>query len=158
VPAAAPRAEPDGAPVSVDLETLQRRWNVLVEELKRRPQGRSTSALVAEAQPVRLEGSTLVLGFQYETHVHLLERPEDRKRLEDTVADLFGTRLRVVGEVLGEAPVAAPVAAPPALPRSAPSARRPEGNGDGAAPVDNSRLIHEVIEIFDGKIIDDEPI
>jgi DNA polymerase III subunit gamma/tau len=153
---------PSEAP-AVDLATLQRRWVVVVEELKRRRQA-TASALANEAQPVRVESGTLMLGFQYQTLVDVImqQRPEDRKRLEDAIGDIFKVRLRVVAAVNGGsggqdtgANSAPPVAPPPQRPAGA--QRQPPTDAQEPTLPDNSSLVHEVIEIFDGRIIDDEP-
>lgn len=146
-----------------DVATLQRRWNVVVEELKRRRQ-RTTSALVEEAQPIRVENGTVILGFQYQTLVDILmhKKPEDRQRLEEAIADIFKVRLRVAAEVLSGAGVPTPAGAPaphPASPPPRPASVQRQMMSDGSEPMlpDNSSLVHEVIEIFDGKIMHDEP-
>jgi hypothetical protein len=141
----------------IDLATLQRRWLVVVEQLKRERHP-SESALVSDTAPARLDGDTLVLGFKHSAHIMLMERPESKKRLEDAVAFVCERRLRVQCEVLSEG--AAATAAPPApvpAPRQTRSAAQAEQMGEATDGADNSRLVHQVIEVFGGTILEDEP-
>jgi hypothetical protein len=150
------------------LSAIQLRWTVVVEELKRR-RAMKTSALISDARAVRLVGETLTVRFRYETHVEMFQRGDSRQQLEAALQSVVGGRYRVVAEhgVLdegasppgggssppsGEAPV--PRRDGPSGGSGVPFARSsttPEGEEDGGA----DRLIHEVIAIFNGKIIEE---
>jgi DNA polymerase-3 subunit gamma/tau len=149
------------------LAAIQSRWTVIVEELKRR-KAMKTSALLSDARPVRLEGEKLTVRFKYDTHVEMFHRGDSREQLEAAIQSVVGGRYRVAtehGELNDAAsPGSGGASSRPGAPvprggqpssgsgatfaRSSPSA---EGGDDGGA----DRLIHEVIAIFNGKIIEE---
>src|SRR5207245_336105 len=70
-------AEPAGVPVMV-IEDVRRQWARVLEEVKRTKM--FCHALLIEGMPLRLEGSTLVIGLRtgYNFHAEDLPRPENR--------------------------------------------------------------------------------
>jgi hypothetical protein len=177
----APAGAGDGAAPNV--ETIRSRWNVVVEELKR---GRAvtTAALLAEAEPLRCEGSALVVGFRYSILRDKWERGDNKQRLTAALRAVFGhafsTRSEVTGDETGaagegsgatvESEVTAPTTAgaiPAALgataaPEASPTmdhggaAARPPArrSAHGSAALEGEALLHEVIATFEGEIVE----
>jgi DNA polymerase III subunit gamma/tau len=164
-----------------DLAAIRRRWNVVVEELKRaRPM--TTSALLAEAEPLRCEGDTLVIGFRYSVLRDKWERGDNRQRLAAALQSVYGQTLVVRSEVLGDEPAGGGKsggvqaaergrgtgarsvareatagseragASAPGSAEAPPSAAR-SGNRSGS--LEGEALLHEVIAAFDGQIVED---
>jgi DNA polymerase-3 subunit gamma/tau len=155
----APPSTPVAASEAPGLAAIQARWGVVVEELKRR-KAVSISALLADAKPVRLEGESLVVGFQFSPHVELFERkPENRQQLEAALESVLGARYRVHPAVLktdsGDGAGSGGTGDPDMLPRNTRSAPPQTTEAAGAEAPAADRLIHEVIAIFNGKILDD---
>jgi DNA polymerase III gamma/tau subunit len=167
---------------SPGLAAIQGRWSVVTEELKRR-KAVNTNALLADARPVRLEGETLVVGFRYSPLLERFQqKKENQQHLEAALHAVFGARYEVRAEVLPEGSEGAPSRdvtaerftpstrepigaatgeSDPAgemLPRAAtarpPARDAPTPAVEGEAPA-GDRLIHEVIAIFNGKIVEE---
>jgi DNA polymerase-3 subunit gamma/tau len=150
---------PSAGPDSPGLAAIQGRWGVVVEELKRR-KAASTGALLADAQPVGLNGETLIIGFRYPALVEVFQRkPENRQQLEAAIEAVLGARYRVHIEVLkaesaGAAEASVPSPGPEMMPRGS-RAPSPAPPADAADAPSADRLIHDVIAIFNGKILDE---
>jgi hypothetical protein len=122
----------------------------------------TAAALLSQASPVRLDGDTLVIRFAFSTHVDVFERSDHRPPLEAALLSVFGARYRVQPEV-GKLEDASTSGNGPTFTRTAPA--RPVEPGrpvpeppadaasDETAPAD--RLVHDVIAIFNGKILDE---
>jgi hypothetical protein len=154
---------------------------VVVEELKR-ARAVTTSALLAEAQPLRCEGDTLVIGFRYSVLRDKWERGENRQRLTAALQSVLGQPMVVRSEALAEEPAADRL---PGGERPAGGARGPRSrstgaetasgveqvaaadpfsaeptlpvarSGNGAGVLEGEALLHEVIATFDGQIVED---
>jgi DNA polymerase-3 subunit gamma/tau len=184
-PARLARSAPDAGAgeVTNEFEAISRRWNVVVEELKR-ARAVTTAALLAEAEPVRCEGDTLVIGFRYSVLRDKWERGDNRQRLAAALQSVFGQKLLVRSEVLGEpASGGTPAAGPPtagdggasvgrnkaaettavgetAAPTSSREGARerpvPAGRpANGSGMLEGEPLLHEVIATFEGQIVED---
>lgn len=168
--------------VTAEFEAISRRWNVVVEELKR-TRAVTTAALLAEAEPVRLEGDALVIGFRYSVLRDKWERGENRQRLAAALQGVFGQKLIVRSEVLGESSATGNADAAPreggsgGTPARSPNAGMTAGRGaadpaasngeataasspargaaNGSGALEGERLLHEVIATFEGQIVED---
>ena len=154
---------------------IQARWNVVLEELKR-ARAATTAALLAEAEPIRCDAGTLVIGFRHAILREKWERGDDRQRLAAALKAVFQQSLQVRSEVLTDTPsgsgptgVKRPAhggsASAPATPASKADSVRPAANGGPAAPppggngadsLEGQPLLHEVIATFEGQIVDPE--
>ena len=151
----------------IGLDQVRQRWNVVTEELKRR-RSHQAHALLAEAQPLRCDGSVLVLGFRYSGHRDLWERGDNKGRLAAALEAVLGQPLQVRSEILGEAgapegagPGPGPAETEPATRRpssSRPAASRPPTTAGApstaADALEGEALLHEVISRFEGQIVD----
>jgi DNA polymerase-3 subunit gamma/tau len=155
------------------LGKIRERWNVVIEELKRL-RSATTAGLLEAARPVRCEQDLLVVGFQYPVHRDLWDRGDHKQRLSAALQNVFGQTLRVRGEIVSEDPKSEGAAGIRAAAGEG-SARRasthssealpatalqpvPETNGGPVAPevLEGEALLHNVIAIFDGKIVDQD--
>lgn len=174
-PAAVPGHDAGGAQVpsnervgSPGLENVRGRWNVVIEELKR-ARAVTTAALLIEAEPLRSDGGALVIGFRYSTLREKWERGDHRQRLAAALQSVFSQPFPVRSEVLEEP--AADASRPPAGSDRAPQpsvsvTKAVSGTGQPAAPapsgapdtLEGEPLLHEVIALFEGQIIEQDPL
>lgn len=145
-PASGPPAGREPTPAGSggpDLEVVQRKWRLVLEELKR---GRKMTlyAILAESSPASLEGDVLYLRFPYETHTRLFAEkgPVVAEPLQAVIQQLTGVVCRVralgapadsknasTGSVTRSSPTGSTAAARPAPEAAPPSPRRePEPN------------------------------
>jgi hypothetical protein len=145
------------------LAAIQGRWSVVVEELKRR-KAVNTNALLADAKPVRLDGETLVVGFRYSPLMERFQqKKENQQHLEAALQAVFGAPYRIHAELLrdegdgsgegGGAPRGEMLPRAASTPPST-AARATPSAAEGETP-SADRLIHEVIAIFNGKILEE---
>lgn len=92
--AVAGSSPPPQVPV-IAIEDVRRQWSRILEEVKRTKM--FCHALLIEGTPLRLEGSTLVVGLRtgYNFHVENLHRPENRAVVESAVERVLQQRLRL---------------------------------------------------------------
>ncbi|KKT15215.1 MAG: hypothetical protein UV96_C0017G0008 [Parcubacteria group bacterium GW2011_GWF2_43_38] len=50
------------------------------------------------ARPIKLEGETLTVGFSYQLHLDRVKDPKIIKVVEESLAKIFGIKLRLRGE------------------------------------------------------------
>jgi hypothetical protein len=170
-PAPAARSAATGS--QPGLAAIQARWTVVVEELKRR-RAAMAAALLEQAAPERLDGDTLVIRFKFSTHCEMFQQKDNRQQLEAALQSVFGARYRVQpetekpeagdakrgaasggkGGMFARTSPARPSESGPPLPEPPPAVE--EAAGLPAEPGAADRLVHEVIAIFNGKIIDEE--
>ncbi|MDQ7819173.1 MAG: DNA polymerase III subunit gamma/tau [Armatimonadota bacterium] len=110
----APAPSPADPPPAVDLNQVRQLWGRILEEVKRTKM--FCHALLIEGVPLRVEGSTLVVGLRagYNFHVDNLHRPENRAVVEGALERVLQRRLRLhctLIETLPE-PTPPPVADP----------------------------------------------
>ncbi|HEY74692.1 MAG TPA: DNA polymerase III subunit gamma/tau [Thermoflexia bacterium] len=92
----APAAPPaEGMP---SLEAFQERWSDLLQVI--RPHNHSLEALLRSGRPLRVEGETLVLGFQYPFHQGKVSEENNRRAVEDALERLFDRPIRVRCELI----------------------------------------------------------
>jgi DNA polymerase-3 subunit gamma/tau len=147
---------------SIGLAQVRERWNVVIEELKRK-RAIPLAALLAEAQPRRCDGQVLVIGFRYEGHRELWERGDNKQRLGAALQAVLGHALQVRSEMMSEAPLkhAPAVETPPPLssdpdpPKPAAAPNAPSGPPDA---LHGETLLHEVIAFFDGQIVENSDL
>ncbi|MCX7919672.1 MAG: DNA polymerase III subunit gamma/tau [bacterium] len=84
------------------------------------------SAHLSDAQPLRIDGDTLVLGFQNANgfHKRAVEQPESRQLVESVITRMCGKSFRIKGELIAAAPkpektVPIPIVQPKARPEEA---------------------------------------
>ncbi len=88
------------------IEDVRRQWGRILEEVKHTKM--FCHALLIEGSPLRIEGSTLVIGLRtgYNFHVENLHRPENRTVVETAVERVLQRRLRLQCTVDDSTPVA----------------------------------------------------
>jgi hypothetical protein len=158
---------------ALTMEQIQRRWPVVIEELKRSRSSAITAALLAEAQPVNCEGQTLMLGFRHSTLRDKWDRGDHKQRLQDALISVFGHSLPVRTTMMGDAaPPASSSPAPPgrstvrnggspadeAVSQPLPIETRPPGGRPAPSPdlLQGDALLHEVVAAFEGQIVEPE--
>ncbi|MBI2867953.1 MAG: DNA polymerase III subunit gamma/tau [Chloroflexi bacterium] len=81
------------------IEQLRGGWKDVIQACRGKGQGVKFDALLRSAQPLTIEGDTLVIGFGFTFHrdkaSQELENPVSRKAVEDAVARVAGHRLRL---------------------------------------------------------------
>src|SRR2546426_4777634 len=128
-------AEPAGVPGMV-IEGVRRQWARVLEEVKRTKM--VCHALLIEGMPLRLEGSTLVLGLRsgYNFHAENLHRPEDRSGVEGAGERIFHRRLRLQCTIYdGPSPAVEP-----------------------AVTADGDPLVTKAAELFGAQILEVKPL
>jgi hypothetical protein len=75
-------------------EVSEEVWRTILAQVK--PINTSIEALLRAARPVNFDGMTLTLGVYYRFHKERLEEGNYRRILEDVVAAVLGTPVRVV--------------------------------------------------------------
>jgi hypothetical protein len=78
---------------------IRRRWNVVIEELKR-SKSVTTSALLSEAVPLKYEGTTLVIGFRFSVLKDKWDRGDHTQRLMSALASVFRIEVAVTAELI----------------------------------------------------------
>ncbi len=131
--AAVATADPDpaGAPVMM-IEDVRHQWGRVLEEVKRTKM--FCHALLIEGVPLRLEGSTLVIGLRtgYNFHAENLHRPENRSVVEGAVERILQRRLRLQCTIYD--------GTPPAV--------------GAEAPADRDPLVSKAAELFGAQILE----
>jgi DNA polymerase-3 subunit gamma/tau len=116
----APAPAPPDLPPAVEVDDVRRLWGRILEEVKRTKM--FCHALLIEGTPLRVEGSTLVVGLRagYNFHVDNLHRPENRAVVEEAIQRVLQRRLRLQCTIV-EAPAspAPPPVADPVVARAA---------------------------------------
>jgi DNA polymerase-3 subunit gamma/tau len=88
---AAPEGGGTAAPASVD--ALRACWGRVMEDVKQRT--RSVHAFLLESAPREIVGTDLVLGVRHKFHMENLQEVKNRKIVEEAVARVLGTPLRL---------------------------------------------------------------
>jgi len=132
VTASVATADPMLAAPVLAIEDVRRQWGRILEEVKRTKM--FCHALLIEGRPLRVEGSTLVIGLRtgYNFHVENLHRPENRAVVESAVERVLQRRLRLQCAVDDSAPLAPPP----------------------AVAVDGDPLVTKAAELFGGQILE----
>ncbi|KLU67147.1 DNA polymerase III subunit tau [Desulfosporosinus acididurans] len=75
---------------SLAIETVQERWNEILDQVKRRK--KSTQAFLLEGKPVYLEGNVLTIAFRQGCSFHKdkVNQQENRQTIEEALQQLFG--------------------------------------------------------------------
>lgn len=125
----------DSAPVAVPVlvvEDIRRQWGRILEEVKRTKM--FCHALLIEGIPLRVEGSTLVIGLRtgYNFHVENLHRPENRTVVEGAMERVLQHRLRLECMIYDGAP---------------------QATGPAISP-DGDPLVTKAAELFGGQILE----
>jgi hypothetical protein len=173
--APAPKAEePESPAVSAsngapDIGLVRRKWRLVGEELVRANK-RMVQSVLTDSEPDRFETDTLVVRFPFKTNAEVFNSrgKEFSAPLIEAIQRVTGIMCRVRTEVDAGKPAAGgakaaataaaasrPVAAAAARPqdpaRSDP-ARPPSPPPSATAP--NTDLTHDIVEIFEGRILD----
>lgn len=166
--ASAPSAAPKSGGGSFDVDLVRRKWRLVHEELKRDKKAHVQAVLV-DTEPEAFEQDTLVLRFPYKTMADVFAKRsrEFEEALSGAIQRVTGISCRIRPEA-GPAAAAAAKASPRAPtaparaaarpePAAAPPAEVPAAQRPPAAPVagGGTDLTHEVLEIFDGRIVDE---
>jgi len=150
-----PAAQAESGPVAtatLDLEHVARRWADFSVEL--RATKAFLSVCLAEGKPVRLVGSVLDVWFppEHTFHLHAVQDAIRQRELEPYLEMFFGQRLKLA-IALEESPAAAP---PASSARLTPDdiARSRRGAIDDV--VQNTPAIEDIIQAFDGEVLEDD--
>ena len=82
------------APGGLSVEALRADWNKVLARV--RPYNKMAEALLRDAEPVRVEGDLVVLGFYYQGHAERFEKQANGKAMiEKAMAEIFQTPCRV---------------------------------------------------------------
>jgi len=183
-PASTPGVSPNPAGGSAvgDIEVVRRKWRLINEELKRQRKVHVQAAM-SDTEPDRFEQDTLVIRFPYQTNCDIFAKrlPEFGAAVSQAIESVVGIKCRIRPEVEGKGgggPRAAP--ASPSVPSPRPTARsqpepsrateRPQVEQRAERPTapapsagsrppaanhaSNPHLTHDILEIFDGRIVD----
>lgn len=88
-----PAASEDGGATPVSLDALRARWGRVMEDVKQRT--RSVHAFLLESAPREVVGTDLVLGVRHKFHMENLQEAKNRQIVEEAVARVLGTPLRL---------------------------------------------------------------
>ena len=80
----------------LNLQQITERWLEVVADL--REYNHSLSFILSVARPIKLEGETLTVGFSYQLHLDRVKDPKIIKVVEESLAKIFGIKLRLRGE------------------------------------------------------------
>ena len=136
--AVAGSSPPPQVPV-IAIEDVRRQWSRILEEVKRTKM--FCHALLIEGTPLRLEGSTLVVGLRtgYNFHVENLHRPENRAVVESAVERVLQQRLRLQCTVHDGAVESAGESNLPAV------------------SVENDPVVAKAVQLFGGHVVEIKP-
>jgi DNA polymerase III subunit gamma/tau len=165
------------------IELLQKKWRIVLEELKR-DKKRTVEACLVDTRPRSLERGELVILFPSKTMADMFTQrgKSFSEPLTQAIQRVTGIVCRVRAESgTGGAPRPAPAAAPQSPARK--PAAAPDGGGSGApangsatpdaeAPVERgspqpaasrpappgSDLVLDIVEVFDGRVLDDHDL
>jgi hypothetical protein len=112
---------------AVSIEDVRNQWARILEQLKRTKM--FCHALLIEGIPLRVEGSTLIVGLRtgYNFHIENLHKPENRSVVEAALEQVLLTRLRLQCTIHDAAPEPAADADP---------------------------LVAKALELFGGQVVD----
>lgn len=160
-PAPAPQLEPppaaDAPPAPREIELIQRKWRLVGEELKR-DRKKTIESMLVDTMPHRFEDEVLVIHFPKKLMAELFTKrgKEFSEPLCQAIRRLTGIQCRVRAEfAAGETPARPPAPAPPSPRKAASQAAAPPAQPEliESAPA-QAELIHDIIELFDGRIVD----
>jgi len=136
-----PEAEPGPSPVQrgdggvapVSLDLVWARWSQIMDDVKQRT--RTVHAFLLETAPREVDGTEMVLGVRHKFHMESLQEVKNRKVVEDAVARILGTplRLRVMLDEAVALPACMPVPPGGASPGDAPQGGHPSQPDAGHA-------------------------
>ncbi len=139
----APQASNTATAVTLDFNEVEAAWPRVIEYVKTKKM--STGIFLSEAEPVEVEGESVIVGFAAELQFHkeTLEKNNNRQVVEEAFEVTLGKKVRVQFVITQADRVSAP-----AQPSAAPAAE------SGSKPNKLPEIIHEALNIFDGaKII-----
>lgn len=89
------RAQPDDAEhSSLNVDSLRENWNRVLASIRQR--NKMAEALLRDAEPVKIEGMQIVLGFHHEVHAERFEKQANGKELiEKALKEIFNQQYRV---------------------------------------------------------------
>ncbi len=87
--------QPDAAENSnLDVESLRENWNRVLANIRQR--NKMAEALLKDAEPVKIEGNQIILGFRHEVHAERFEKQANGKELiEKALKEIFNQQYRV---------------------------------------------------------------
>ncbi len=149
-PPAPPKPDLD-ADTPPELIRLQKSWREVVNRLSSKP---ATAAIIRDAQPIALTGQTVTLQFTSDFNVDKVEKnARGREVVEEAINKTLGTEpgfFKVRGILKGQ-PLPTRVG-PGRAPQTAPSLPAPAAAGDKPGA-----FVDEVIAVFGGRLLDDDP-
>jgi len=92
--AVAAKADPSTPPAMLSVEALRAGWGSLLARV--RPYNKMAEALLRDAEPLKVEGDVIVLGFYYQGHAERFEKQANGKAMiEKALREVFQTNCRV---------------------------------------------------------------
>jgi len=134
------------APDAVSFEALYQTWPGILERVASKKM--SLAAYLAESLPVRLDGTTLIVGLPaFSLHQEVLSMRENSQLIERLLKDVCGLGLRVQYETVPELPPSTEDEADPEEPDSPPA----------EAPEASSSIVKEIVKLFNATVLDTPP-
>ena len=82
------------APGTLSVDALRTGWRSVLARV--RPYDKMAEALLRDAEPIKVEGDLVVLGFYYQGHAERFEKqPNGKAMIEKALAEIFQTKCRV---------------------------------------------------------------
>jgi DNA polymerase-3 subunit gamma/tau len=82
------------APGTLSVDTLRAGWRSVLTRV--RPYDKMAEALLRDAEPLRVEGDLVVLGFYHQVHAERFEKqPNGKVLIEKALVEIFQTKCRV---------------------------------------------------------------
>ena len=142
---AEPEAEEPAAGGPVTIDQARAAWPKALSRIKSEKKSASLHAIAGEATPIRVEGSTVALGFppKHAWHVDKLNSPDDAQKVADALSDILGRRVKVRAVMAVEPLIAEPTG-------SETAENRPED-----ASISGHALVDKTLDMFGGQIVED---
>ncbi len=94
-----PKTSVKAPAAAVNLEKIRQKWPEVIEALK--DHNHSLASFLKVGVPVAVEGSKVILGFQYQFHFERIKEKKNLAMVEDVLARVFGINLSLNG-LIGE--------------------------------------------------------
>ena len=81
--------------IKISFETIEEQWVNILRAVKEKRM--SIGVFLSEAEPIDIEGDSLIAGFPSELQFHkeTLESMDNRKLVEDVMSEIIGARMRI---------------------------------------------------------------
>lgn len=123
----------------VTFDEVRTAWPAALAKVK--SENKPLHAIAFEGTPIRLEGTSLVVGFLHKFHCDSLNKPENAKKLADALSQALGKAVKVRGVLSREAVEQEPAEMEPEPEESAPVPREDDS-------------VDRVLDVFGGQVVD----